>query len=233
MIVESENAAREAGMEINPGEVSLDGYCAMHTRLSKLLHDIDDGAFDEEQAMKIAHNDWEEDCIRYSTTSHLIAHVDDQRNRFLSAGSKGAIKRLGLSHLMFRWCSSLTRGTIDAASFIQAVREDLCLNSFTQTTLSDEDLDTLVEEFYYVTNNRRMGQPFEKQGDEPEAESEAEAEAVVERNGEENQETAEETEVLDPRLWEVDIEHFTTWILDGQRRPKIKRVFVDEAVTLA
>ena len=87
----------------------------------------EDGSFSETEARQLAVEDWNEDIIRYSESSHATAHLEKLRTHFRKSTKENAEKR-GFEAI-FRQYDDDNSGTLDASEFESAVRKDLKLEN--------------------------------------------------------------------------------------------------------
>jgi Ca2+-binding EF-hand superfamily protein len=98
----------------------------------------DDGTFDETQARQVAGQDWNEDIMRFSESSHATAHLEQLRTHFRRSTQESARKR-GFEAI-FRLYDDDDSGTLDVSEFESAVRKDLKLDA---ETCSGDDIRLL------------------------------------------------------------------------------------------
>jgi Ca2+-binding EF-hand superfamily protein len=141
MVAETTAMRQQSGM-MRPGEtaqdVTLEAYRNMHMRVAKVLAMNDE--FDEEEALKVADQDWAEDISRFSGTSHITVWLDEIRTKFKEASAR-AVAEHSFREL-FRTFDADGNGELDGDEFREAVREKL---KITEDIISAEEVEELFK----------------------------------------------------------------------------------------
>ena len=119
---------------VDSQEVSREGYCAMHLRISKALSAEED--FNVQEGSNIANGDWAHDIADFSGDSHVKIWLEEIKKKFNDSFT-------GDLHVLFKKYDSDLSGEIDMKEFSAAVRSD---GGLSDAVVSDEDLQSLFKE---------------------------------------------------------------------------------------
>ena len=142
LMVAETTAMRRESHQLRPGEaasdVALDAYRSMHMRIAKVF--AVRGEFDEEEATRMADQDWAEDISRFSGTSHITVWLDEIRTKFREASAR-AVAEHSFREL-FATFDEDGNGELDKKEFRKAVREKMEID---EETISPEEVEALFD----------------------------------------------------------------------------------------
>ena len=127
---------------VEVGQCTLQGYQQMHIRLSRVLQDVEntevDAAYEYQQLLALANEDWEEDCARFSEASHIILWIDGLRKKFRRA-SKQSVAIHGFKSVFDRHDYDGS-GALDLAEFTTVIRTDMGIS---EQSISAKDISSM------------------------------------------------------------------------------------------